>query len=79
MSKTSNNNKDDAAATAAVQTGEAIQPDKDTTPSPTMVRIKTTAKATIGRMVYAPGVPVTVTPAQASALEAMHNAKIIGV
>lgn len=79
MSKTSNNTNNDAAAKAAVQAGEATQPDKDTTPSPAMVRIKTTAKATIGRMVYAPGVPVTVTPAQASALEAMHKAQILGV
>lgn len=82
MSKTSNNTNDDAAAKAAGQPGETTQtsqPEKETTPAKASVRIKTTAKVTIGRIVHAPGVTVSVTQEQASALQGMDKARILGV
>lgn len=77
MSKTNTN--DNAAAKAAGQPGEVTQPDKDVTPAKASVRIKTTAKATIGRIVCGPGVIVKVTSAQATSLEAIGKARILGV
>lgn len=80
MSKTNTN--DNAAAKAAGQAGETpktSQPEKDTTPAKASVRIKTTAKVTIGRIVCGPGVTVKVSSDQAAALEAMGKAKILGV
>lgn len=82
MSKTSNNTNDDAAAKAAGQPGEMTQtsqPEKETTPAKASVRIKTTAKVTIGRIVCGPGVTVKVTSAQATSLEAIGKARILGV
>lgn len=79
MSKTSNNNNDDAAAKAAGQAGEATQPDKDITPAKDLVRVRITAKVTIGRIVCGPGVTVKVTSAQATSLEAIGKARILGV
>lgn len=80
MSKTSTN--DNAAAKAAGQAGETpktSQPEKETTPAKASVRIKTTAKVTIGRIVHAPGVIVSVTQEQATALKGMGKANILGV
>lgn len=77
MSKTSTN--DNAAAKAAGQPGEVTQPEKEPTPTKASVRIKTTAKVTIGRIVHAPGVTVSVTQEQATALEGLNKANILGV
>lgn len=77
MSKTNTN--DNAAAKAAGQAGEATQPDKDITPAKDLVRVRITAKVTIGRIVCGPGVTVKVTSAQATSLEAIGKARILGV
>lgn len=71
MSKTNTN--DNAAVKAAAHAGEATRPENSTNPAKASVRIKTTAKVTIGRIVHAPGVTVSVTQEQASALKEMDK------
>lgn len=79
MSKTTNTNNDDAAAKATAQPGGATQPQVDAAVTPATVRVKTIAKVTIGRIVYAPGLTVLVTADQAQALNSLGQARLLGV